>query len=53
MFGSLERTREEVAIRSHGSRHEATVPIICYGRDVDASRYRRNIDLTRNFDWEA
>ncbi len=53
VFGSLERTREEVAIRSHGSRHEATVPIICYGRDVDASRYRRNIDLTRNFEWEA
>ncbi len=53
VFGSLERTREDVAIRSHGSRHEATVPIICYGRDVDASRYRRNIDLTRNFEWEA
>ena len=53
VFGSLERTREEVVIRSHGSRHEAPVPIICYGRDVDASRYRRNIDLTRNFEWDA
>ena len=52
-FGDLERTREDVAIRSHGSRHETTVPIICYGRDVDASRYSRNIDLTRNFAWDA
>ena len=53
VFGSLERIREEVAIRSHGSRHESTVPVICYGRDVDASRYRRSVDVTRNFEWEA
>ena len=53
VFGDLERTREDVAIRSHGSRHETTVPILCYGREVDASLYRRNIDLTRNFVWDA
>ncbi len=53
VFGDLERTQEDVAIRSHGSRHETTVPIICYGREVDASLYRRNIDLTRNFVWDA
>ena len=53
VFGSLERTREDVDIRSHGSRHEATVPIICYGREVDASLYSRNVDLTRNFAWEV
>ena len=52
-FGSLAMTREEVAIRSHGSRHESTVPLLCYGRAVDASRYERSVDLTRNFDWEA
>ena len=52
-FGDLERAQEDVAIRSHGSRHESTVPIICYGRDVDARLYRRNIDLTRNFVWDA
>ena len=52
-FGNLEKLREDVAIRSHGSRHEATVPIICYGRKVDADLYRRNLDLTRNFDWDA
>ena len=53
VFGDLERTREDVAIRSHGSRHETTVPILCYGREVDAGLYRRNIDLTRNFVWDA
>ena len=53
VFGDLDRTVEEVAIRSHGSRYETTVPILCYGRSVDAGRYRRSIDLTRNFVWEA
>ena len=53
VFGDLEHPREEVAIRSHGSRHESTVPIVCYGRTFDASTYQRNIDLTRNFEWEA
>jgi len=53
VFGDIDRTREEVAIRSHGSRHELTVPILCYGRRVDASAYRLSIDLTRNFAWEA
>ena len=53
VFGDLEHLREEVAIRSHGSRHESTVPIVCYGRSFDASTYQRNIDLTRNFVWEG
>ena len=53
VFGALDETREEVAIRSHGSRHETTVPILCYGREVDASTYERSIDLTRNFAWEG
>jgi phosphonoacetate hydrolase len=53
VFGDLEHPREEVAIRSHGSRHESTVPIVAYGRAFDASSYQRNIDLTRNFEWET
>ena len=53
VFGDLGgMIRDEVDIRSHGSRHEATVPIICYGRSVDASRYQRSMDLTRNFVWD-
>jgi len=42
-----------VAIRSHGSRYESTVPIIAYGRPLDASAYRRSSDLSRNFAWEV
>ena len=53
VFGNLDRTREDVDIRSHGSRHETAVPILCYGREVDARLYRRNIDLTRNFVWDV
>ena len=53
VFGDLGRQlRDEVDIRSHGSRYEVTVPIVCYGRSVDASRYQRSIDLTRNFVWD-
>lgn len=53
VFGDLDRTEDEVAIRSHGSRYETTVPILCYGRNVDIGSYRLSIDLTRNFTWEA
>lgn len=54
VFGDLGGPiQDEVNIRSHGSRHEATVPIICYGRNADADLYRRSIDLTRNFVWEV
>ena len=54
VFGDLGGPIEdEVNIRSHGSRHEATVPIICYGGNADADLYRRSIDLTRNFEWEV
>jgi phosphonoacetate hydrolase len=53
VFGDIDERREPVAIRSHGSRHETAVPIVCYGRSVDASAYRRSLDLTRNFEWEA
>jgi phosphonoacetate hydrolase len=54
VFGDLGgQLRDGVDIRSHGSRHEATVPVVCYGRDVDESLYRRSIDLTRNFVWDV
>lgn len=54
VFGDLGgQLRDEVDIRSHGSRHEVTVPIVCYGRDVAESVYQRSIDLTRNFVWDV
>ena len=51
-FGELDAERERAKVRSHGSRHEAQVPLIVYGRKVDFSRYEYNVDLTRNLEWE-
>lgn len=51
-FGQLERVREKIAIRSHGSRHEARVPLVAWGRKQDMSRYEYNLDLTRFLDLE-
>jgi phosphonoacetate hydrolase len=53
VFGDIDEPREQVAIRSHGSRYESTVPVIAYGRRFDASAYRRSSDLSRNFAWET
>jgi phosphonoacetate hydrolase len=47
VFGSLPAARQEVRVRSHGSRHEQAVPILCYGREIDATRLEYNLDLTR------
>ena len=52
-FGSLEKTREPIAIRSHGSRFESTVPILCYGRKVPAAQYEYSLDLSRHFSWHV
>jgi phosphonoacetate hydrolase len=53
VYGELEDVEEKIKIRSHGSLHEATVPILCYGRKVDASQYEYNMDITRRFQWET
>lgn len=49
-FGSREREREAVAVRSHGSRHESTVPVIGWGRRLDAGKFHYNLDITRNLE---
>ena len=49
-FGSREREREPVTVRSHGSRHEATVPVIAWGRKFDPAAYRYNMDITRQLE---
>jgi phosphonoacetate hydrolase len=46
-FGELDEIREPVSVRSHGSRHEARVPLVAYGRKVDFAAYEYNLDLTR------
>jgi phosphonoacetate hydrolase len=47
-FGELDQIREPTSVRSHGSRHEARVPLVIYGRKVDMQKYEYNLDLTRN-----
>jgi phosphonoacetate hydrolase len=49
VFGSLEKIREGVHVRSHGSRYEQNVPILCYGHAADKDKYQMNLDITRNF----
>ena len=39
-------------MRTHGSRHEAAVPILIHGRKVDLARYRYNFDLARYLEFE-
>ena len=53
VVGDLDAVEEEVRLRSHGSLHETVVPILCYGRKVDASQYEYNLDITRRFQWDA
>ena len=47
-FGDLTQAREPAKVRTHGSRHEARVPLVVYGRRVDMRSYEYNLDLTRN-----
>jgi phosphonoacetate hydrolase len=51
-FGALDRVREDIAIRSHGSRHESVAPILRYGAG-GTRKHVYNLDLTRYFDWTA
>lgn len=52
VFGELDSARKEVKVRTHGSRHEATVPLFVYGRRLDWTRYERSLDLTRHLKLE-
>ncbi|HYL78444.1 MAG TPA: alkaline phosphatase family protein [Bryobacteraceae bacterium] len=49
VVGDLDAVEEDVKVRSHGSLHESTVPILCYGRKVKSSEYEYNMDITRRF----
>lgn len=46
-FGELQEPREPAKVRSHGSRYEAQVPLLAYGRKVKFEDYTYNLDLTR------
>jgi phosphonoacetate hydrolase len=53
VIGDLDTVEQDVKIRSHGSLHETTVPIICYGRKVNGADYEYNFDITRRFEYDA
>lgn len=52
VFGTFETWREPVALRSHGSRHEAAVPILAVGPGVEGD-YERNYELSAKLDLTA
>jgi phosphonoacetate hydrolase len=52
VFGDLANMREDAKVRSHGSRYEASVPLIVYNRKVDIGFYKYNLDLTRRLNLE-
>jgi phosphonoacetate hydrolase len=52
VFGDMPELRKQVRVRTHGSRHEAAVPLIVHGRKLDGSDYRYNLDLTRHLTLE-
>ena len=51
VFGELETIEEESELRSHGSRHESRVPVICSSPSADPARYEYNMDIVRDLPW--
>ncbi len=49
VLGTFDTVRVPVQLRSHGSRHEAAVPILAYGPQIHVD-YRYNYDLTAELD---
>lgn len=47
-FGALPAARQEIKVRSHGSRYEQAVPILLYGPRAPTARPEYNLDLTRH-----
>jgi phosphonoacetate hydrolase len=47
-FGNLQQVREHAKVRSHGSRHEARVPLVVCNGKADMTKFEYNLDLTRN-----
>lgn len=49
-LGSLDRTRADIRIRTHGSLHETSIPLLVYGRKVPPPQ--TIADLTAARPWE-
>jgi phosphonoacetate hydrolase len=48
VFGDVAGEEQDIEIRSHGSRHEAAIPIIGSVASVPAQEYRVNFDIVRH-----
>jgi phosphonoacetate hydrolase len=48
VFGDIEGEEREIDIRSHGSHHEAAIPIIGSVAKAPAHEYRYNLDIARH-----
>jgi phosphonoacetate hydrolase len=48
VFGDIEGEEQRIDIRSHGSHHEAAIPIIGSVAKAPASEYRYNLDIARH-----
>lgn len=52
VFGDLDTLRKPVRVRTHGSLHEAAVPLVVHGSKPNLNRYQYNLDLTRYLELE-
>jgi hypothetical protein len=50
-IGALDQERRPVAVRTHGSLHEAAVPLLVYGRKWKG-KLETSVDLTAERVWE-
>jgi phosphonoacetate hydrolase len=48
VFGDIEGAEQNIDIRSHGSHHEAAIPIIGSVAKAPAAEYRYNLDIARH-----
>jgi phosphonoacetate hydrolase len=48
VFGDIEGEEQAINIRSHGSHHEAAIPIIGSVAKAPAAEYRYNLDIARH-----
>jgi hypothetical protein len=48
VFGDIEGEEQGIDIRSHGSHHEAAIPIIGSVAKAPAHDYRYNLDIARH-----
>jgi hypothetical protein len=48
VFGDIDAEEQRINIRSHGSHHEAAIPIMGSIAKAPAHEYRYNLDIVRH-----